>query len=36
MQEEQGMGEIDEEDLAVILDYLSTNYGPDRPNFPTN
>ena len=36
MQEEQGMGEIDEEDLAVILDYLSTNYGPDRPNFPAN
>ena len=36
MVDEQGMAAIDEPDLSRVLDYLSTNYGPDRPNFPTN
>lgn len=34
MVEEQGMAAIDAPDRAVVLDYLSTHYGPDRPNFP--
>jgi cytochrome c len=34
MVEEQEMDEIEEADRAVILDYLATNYGEDRPNFP--
>ena len=34
MVEEQGMAEIEEPDLSKILDYLSANYGIDRPNFP--
>ncbi len=34
MVEEQGMSEIDEPDLSLILDYLSTHYNEDRPNFP--
>jgi len=31
---EQGMQAPDPEDRAVILDYLSTHYNTDRPNFP--
>ncbi|MEZ5864982.1 MAG: hypothetical protein R3D25_13305 [Geminicoccaceae bacterium] len=34
MVEEQGMQEIPEPDRTTVLDYLSTHYGPDRPNFP--
>ena len=34
MVEEQGMAEIDEPDLGVVLDYLTENYNTDRPNFP--
>jgi len=34
MVEEQGMYPIDEPDRAAILDYLSTHYNTDRPNFP--
>ncbi|MEM1159710.1 MAG: aldehyde dehydrogenase [Pseudomonadota bacterium] len=34
MVEEQGMGEIEEPDLTLILDYLTKHYNEDRPNFP--
>ena len=34
MVEEQGMSEIEEPDRTVILDYLSTHYNEDSPNFP--
>lgn len=34
MVEEQGMLELDEQDRIEILDYLSTHYNEDRPNFP--
>ncbi len=34
MVEEQGMNEIEEPDRTEILDYLSTHYNEDRPNFP--
>lgn len=34
MVEEQGMSEIEEPEYSLIMDYLSNNYGPDRPNFP--
>lgn len=34
MVDEQGMGEIDEPDLTLVLDYLSQHYNKDRPNFP--
>lgn len=34
MVEDQGMSEIEEPDLTIILDYLSEHYGEDRPNFP--
>lgn len=34
MVEEQGMSELPEDELDVILDYLAAHYGPDRPNFP--
>jgi len=34
MVDEQGMNEIEEPDLTLILDYLAKNYGEDRPNFP--
>ncbi len=34
MVDEQGMAEIEEPDLSVVLDYLTTNYNIDRPNFP--
>lgn len=33
MVEEQGMPELDEETLNVILDYLAEQFGPDRPNY---
>ncbi|WP_120498442.1 hypothetical protein [Kiloniella sp. EL199] len=36
MVEDQGMSEIDEPDLTLILDYLAKNYNVERPNFPTN
>ncbi len=35
MVEEQSMAEIEEPDLGIVLDYLTTNYNIDRPNFPT-
>ena len=34
MVEDQGMSEIEDPDLTIILDYLSKHYGEDRPNFP--
>lgn len=34
MVEEQDMTQIDEPDYSTIIDYLSANYGEDRPNFP--
>jgi cytochrome c len=34
MVDEQGLTPIEEPDLSKILDYLSANYGTDRPNFP--
>ena len=34
MVKEQGMSELDPEEREIILDYLSTHYGPDRPHFP--
>ena len=34
MVEEQEMEPIEDDALAVILDYLAEHYGPDRPNFP--
>jgi cytochrome c len=34
MVEEQSMAKIDEPDLSIVLDYLTTNYNIDRPNFP--
>jgi cytochrome c len=34
MVEEQGMPELDDDELNEILDYLAENYGEDRPNFP--
>ena len=34
MVDEQGMAEIDEPDYGIVIDYLSTNYGIDRPHFP--
>jgi hypothetical protein len=36
MVEEMGMAELVEEDRELILDYLATQYGPDRPHFPRN
>ena len=33
MLDEQGMAEIEEPDLSAVLDYLTTNYNIDRPNF---
>jgi hypothetical protein len=36
MVEEMGMAELIEEDRELILDYLATHYGPDRPHFPRN
>ena len=34
MVEEHGMTPIEEPDRERVLTYLSTQYGPDRPNFP--
>jgi cytochrome c len=34
MVDDQGMNEIEEPDLSLILGYLAKNYGEDRPNFP--
>lgn len=34
MVEEQGMAEIEEPDLSIVLDYLAAHYNEDRPNFP--
>ena len=34
MVDEQAMAEIEEPDLSIVLDYLTTNYNIDRPNFP--
>ena len=34
MVDEQGMSELEEPDLTLVLDYLSEHYGEDRPNFP--
>lgn len=34
MVEEQGMPPIEEPDYSLVLDYLTTNYNTDRPNFP--
>jgi cytochrome c len=34
MVEEQGMHPLDPEDREIVLDYLSTHYNTDRPNFP--
>lgn len=34
MVEEQGMPPLEEPERGLILDYLTENYGPDRPNFP--
>ena len=36
MQEEQGLWEIPDKQLSVVLDYLALNYGPDRIYFPAN
>ena len=34
MVDEHGMAPIEGPDFDLVLDYLSTHYGPDRPNFP--
>ena len=34
MMEEHGMAPIESTNLERVLGYLSTHYGPDRPNFP--
>ena len=34
MVDEHGMAPIEGSDLELVVDYLSTHYGPDRPNFP--
>ena len=34
MVEEHGMAPLAGPILDRVLDYLSTHYGPDRPNFP--
>ena len=34
MMEEHGMAPIESPYLERVLDYLSTHYGPDRPNYP--
>lgn len=36
MIEEQGMPELEEGELKLILDYLATHYNEDRPNYPNN
>ena len=34
MVDEHGMAPIEGSDFDLVVDYLSTHYGPDRPNFP--
>ena len=34
MMEEHGMAPIESPYLELVLGYLSTHYGPDRPNYP--
>ena len=34
MIDEQGMDQIEEPDYSSVIEYLSTHYGTDRPNFP--
>ena len=34
MVDEHGMAPIEGSDFDLVIDYLSTHYGPDRPNFP--
>ena len=34
MVDEHGMAPIEGADFDLVVDYLSTHYGPDRPNFP--
>lgn len=34
MVDEQEMSKMEEPDYSLVLDYLSKNYGEDRPNFP--
>ena len=34
MVDEQGMSALEEPELSEVLDYLSTHYSEDRPNFP--
>ena len=34
MMEEHGMAPIESPSLERVLGYLSTHYGPDRPNYP--
>ena len=34
MVDEQGMSALEEPELSEVLDYLSTHYNEDRPNFP--
>ena len=34
MVDEHGMAPIEGSDLELVVDYLSTHYGPDRPNLP--
>ena len=34
MMEEHGMAPIESPSLQRVLGYLSTHYGPDRPNYP--
>ena len=34
MVDEHGMAPIEGPDFDLVVDYLSTHYGPDRPNFP--
>ena len=35
MVDEHGMAPIEGPDFDLVIDYLSTHYGPDRPNFPS-
>ena len=35
MVDEHGMAPIEGPDFGLVIDYLSTHYGPDRPNFPS-
>lgn len=36
MVDEQEMDPVEEPDYKRVLDYLTKNYGIDRPNFPKN